>query len=345
MPVNPWLLERLACPVDGSPLRETDSGLVSEAGREYAVVEGIPILIDESVSQIAHSRTAGERHQELTERARAERDAGETVVDRYVQEDIVGTNGRLYRKLKGRLTRYPIPDFPGPPAPPGEGRALLDIGCNWGRWLVSSARAGYRPVGIDPGLDALLAAKRVGHDCGVEIHVVNAGGQALPFRDRSFGYAYSFSVLQHLPKADATQALTQVGRVLEPGGECLVQLPAKWGALSLYNCTKRGWREPTGNMVRYWSIPELRRTFEKAIGPSKITAHAFFSLNPVQNDLELLPLFSRSLVHASNVLCAACRALPPLCHLADSLWIRSTRPADSGAGVAASAPVASEAAV
>ena len=35
-------------------------------------------------------------------------------IDPYVQEAVAGTNGRLYRSLIHRLTRYPIPSLPLP---------------------------------------------------------------------------------------------------------------------------------------------------------------------------------------------------------------------------------------
>ena len=66
-------------------------------------------------------------------------------IDGWVERSIVKTHGNLYR---GRpLNRYPIPAFP---LGPGEGGSLLDIGCNWGRWTIAAAQAGYRVTGVDP---------------------------------------------------------------------------------------------------------------------------------------------------------------------------------------------------
>ena len=72
-------------------------------------------------------------------------------VDEHVRASLIKTHGNLYRGVE--LTRYPIPSFP---LPDGRGRALLDVGCNWGRWTIAAARAGWRPTGID------LAKKSVG---------------------------------------------------------------------------------------------------------------------------------------------------------------------------------------
>lgn len=81
------------------------------------------------------------------------------VVDPYVQKHVARTNGRLYRRQRA-LPRYPIPKWRFQPSPKAA-FVSLDIGCGWGRWLVSAADAGYLPVGIHIQTDRLRAARRV----------------------------------------------------------------------------------------------------------------------------------------------------------------------------------------
>ncbi|ATY33188.1 Trm112 family protein [Sphingomonas psychrotolerans] len=53
--IDPWLLERLVCPITRTPLRydEAAAELVSEeAGLAYPVREGMPVLIVEAARQI-----------------------------------------------------------------------------------------------------------------------------------------------------------------------------------------------------------------------------------------------------------------------------------------------------
>src|SRR6266545_8204567 len=45
MPVDPILLERLACPCDSSRLTETDSGLCCSFGHSYSVVDDVPVIL------------------------------------------------------------------------------------------------------------------------------------------------------------------------------------------------------------------------------------------------------------------------------------------------------------
>lgn len=50
-PIDPWLLERLVCPVTRTPLRwdESRQMLVSDAaGLAYPVREGVPVLLPEA---------------------------------------------------------------------------------------------------------------------------------------------------------------------------------------------------------------------------------------------------------------------------------------------------------
>jgi len=81
-------------------------------------------------------------------------------IDPAVSMLIGATSGSAYAHILGdaSLGDYPIPKIQ---MPPSNGRELLDIGCSWGRWSISAARAGYSVVGLDPSLGAVMAARRV----------------------------------------------------------------------------------------------------------------------------------------------------------------------------------------
>jgi SAM-dependent methyltransferase len=117
-------------------------------------------------------------------------------IDPFVQNIIAATNGMLYISLIGKLTDYPIPYLR---LPSGEGKRFLEIGCNWGRWCIAAARLGYRPVGIDPSLKGIRAARQVAQQLGIEAHYVVADGRYLPFANGTFDQVFSYSVLQHFP--------------------------------------------------------------------------------------------------------------------------------------------------
>lgn len=129
-------------------------------------------------------------------------------VDEHVRASLIKTHGNLYRGA--RLTRYPIPPFP---LPPRDGRTLLDLGCNWGRWTIAAARAGYRPTGIDRGKKAIRTAQRVAEQLGIEAEYVLGDVRELPFPDRSFDAVVALDLLEHVPPADRPRALSELRRV------------------------------------------------------------------------------------------------------------------------------------
>jgi 2-polyprenyl-3-methyl-5-hydroxy-6-metoxy-1,4-benzoquinol methylase len=241
-------------------------------------------------------------------------------VDEHVRASLIKTHGNLYRGA--RLTRYPIPPFP---LPDGEGRPLLDIGCNWGRWTIAAARAGWYATGIDLAKKSVGAARRVAKQLGVAVDYAVADARELPFPDSSFDAVFSYSVLQHLAKEDVTHVAAEIRRVLRPGGIAWIEMPNARGPLNLARQARRGFTAGDGQDVRYWALPELRRTFG-VIGPVTITADGFLTINPQVADLDLLTARSRAVVRLSEALRRASQRLPLLVAVADSVVVHACRP-------------------
>jgi SAM-dependent methyltransferase len=235
---------------------------------------------------------------------------------------IGATNGILYRHLIGKVTQYPIPALRMPSA---QAVRLLDIGCNWGRWSVAASRLGYRVVGIDPSLGAVLAARRVSRQLGGAAEFVVGDARFLPFADGSFDTAFSYSVIQHFSKHDARLAVSEIGRVLRPGGESLVQMPNRWGLRCFFHQVRRGFRAPVRFEVRYWSPAELLRTFSSGIGSTRLSVDCFFGLGIQASDSHVMPLSRRCLIETSEVLRRLSLRLPGLTFLADSVYVASQK--------------------
>jgi hypothetical protein len=134
-------------------------------------------------------------------------------------------------------------------------------------------------------------------------------------------------VFQHFSKPDALASFDELGRVLRSEGLALVQMANVWGARSLFNqARERRFREPrTLFDVRYWGPRELERELVRRVGPTRLEADGFFTLNPQPADLELLPRRYQAVVRASEALRRASEAARPLTYAADSLYARSTR--------------------
>ena len=316
----------LACPADKQPLTPAGDELRCARGHSYPLVGGVPILLDRDVPDnhpyFEESRRAG---QSGTNGAGGRPDATAAgAVDPFVQQEIVKTNGILYRGVLGQLSRYPIPDLPLPQATGGE--SFLDVGCNWGRWSVAADQRGYRAIGIDPGIAGIQAAYRVAAALGRGPAFVVGDGRSLPFPDGTFDVVFSYSVLQHFSKPDAKLSIREAARVAKPGGKVLIQLANLLGARQLYNQARdtiRGEQNPF--RVRRWTPGEMLSTFNELVGPARLSADGFFSLNAQVSDADLLRPFPRAVVKASQALKQASRRIPPLTMFADSLFVEATR--------------------
>lgn len=320
-----WLTGCLACPRDGSPLSGGPGGLSCAEGHRYPIIDGIPVFLLKERTPTAPFFTKSLEEAEGQRAASSPPGRNAFGVDSFVEQVIVATNGELYRRVLGNLPRYPVPEIR---LPPGKGELLLDVGCNWGRWCMSAARRGYRPVGIDPDPDAVRAARRVAKQLGLEAAFVVGDARTLPFRSGAFDVAFSYGVLQHFDKGDAKEALSEMGRATRPGGRVLVQMANRFGLRQAYNCVRqvlskerKTWR------MRYWTPDELKRTAEMLVGPATLSVDGFFSLNPQVTDLDLMPPQYTAVVRISERLRQISERLPMLRFVADSLYVEVTKPA------------------
>jgi SAM-dependent methyltransferase/uncharacterized protein YbaR (Trm112 family) len=320
---QPDLLSLLVCPRDKQDLSHQGNYLRCPRGHQYAVVDGVPILL---VSEVEQTHIEGTRALAVAESGDTSTlpkfDVGPNEIDPFVRRAIGATNGGLYQHLVGNLREYPIPRLR---LPPGKNGLFLEIGCNWGRWCIAAARLGYRPVGIDPSLKSIRAAYRVAMQLGIEAAYVVADGRFLPFRDQTFDQVFSYSVLQHLSKENALTAIDEVRRTLRVGGHALIQLPNVYGIRCLYHQIRRGFREAGDFEVRYWKPAELLSAFASRIGESQLSVDGFFSLNVQPTDIHLFPVRYRALVHLSEALREISQRLPVLVRVADSLYVSASR--------------------
>jgi len=324
MPVslNDALLRILACPNDHTKLRVENGALVCERAHQFPFEDGIPIFAENPRREPVPLNMAPCPHPSDGPHAAAQSEQ----IDPFVNDWIVNTNGNLYWRARGRLPRYPIPDWP---FGAGKGQVMVDIGCSWGRWSIAAARAGFVPVGTDVHVDALTAAARVSQQLGARADFICCDAERLPFQSDSVDLIFSYSVLQHLDKSKVRRIFQEISRILQPGGVCLIQLPNAFGMLSVVQQLKRGFHEArTGTFeMRYWTHAKIRRALEEA-GFSRITIYTdgFFSQNPQLTDLDLLSPAGRLLVRASSAGRRAASALPILTRVADSLWIEARTP-------------------
>ena len=95
--------------------------------------------------------------------------------------------------------------------------AVLDVGCGSGLFFKEVAGRAKIVVGVDVSKKLLLKAKT----CAAEkVHILQADADHLPFCGNTFNVAFSFTVLQNMPKPAKT--LQETKRVTTKGGKIAV---------------------------------------------------------------------------------------------------------------------------
>ncbi|GAA4185718.1 class I SAM-dependent methyltransferase [Streptosporangium oxazolinicum] len=109
------------------------------------------------------------------------------------------------------------------------GKDVLEIGCGagqCGRWLAGQ---GARVAAFDLSFRQLQHSGRIDLEAGSALPVVQADAEVLPFADQAFDLACSaYGALPFV--ADAGAVLTEIHRVLRPGGLLVfsVSHPVRW---------------------------------------------------------------------------------------------------------------------
>jgi ubiquinone/menaquinone biosynthesis C-methylase UbiE len=111
------------------------------------------------------------------------------------------------------------------------GKKVLEIGVGLGADHQKFSEAGAELYGID------LTERAVAHTrdrlaCfGLESRLEVGDAENLAFDDESFDLVYSWGVLHHSP--DTSLAVSEVWRVLRPGGTCRIMVYHKWSMVGL----------------------------------------------------------------------------------------------------------------
>ena len=100
------------------------------------------------------------------------------------------------------------------------GQRTLDIGCGTGSFAVLLKRqcADVEVIGLDPDPKALRRAKAKATRAAVSIQFDQGFADQLPYESRSFDRVFSSLMFHHLDEQTQQRTLTEVLRVLKPGG-------------------------------------------------------------------------------------------------------------------------------
>ena len=121
--------------------------------------------------------------------------------------------------------------------PPGG--TALDVGCGPGSITAQLGRAtGHDGLALGVDISVPMLSRAVKAAAGSQVGFLRADAQRLPLRDESVDAAVSIAVLQLIPDPAAT--LSEIARVLRPGGRMAVMVPTLRPPIDL------GLKLPTG---------------------------------------------------------------------------------------------------
>jgi SAM-dependent methyltransferase len=151
-------------------------------------------------------------------------------------------------------------DFGRFPVAPGD--RVLDVGCGGGRHAFEAYRRGADVVALDRDevelakVAAMFGAMTAAGEAGppAKAETVRGDALALPFPDESFDRVIAAEVLEHIP--DDRAAITEIVRVLVPGGRAAVSVP-RWLPERICWALSDGYHEVDGGHVRVYRGDEL----------------------------------------------------------------------------------------
>ena len=113
------------------------------------------------------------------------------------------------------------------------GKRVLEIGCGAGIDSAEFARGGAEVISTDITQAGVELTKGLLEKNDLPPLVIRCNATNLPFKSNTFDGVYSFGVLHHFPEIDT--ALTEIHRVLKPGGQVMVMLYHRDSLLYAYS--------------------------------------------------------------------------------------------------------------
>jgi 2-polyprenyl-3-methyl-5-hydroxy-6-metoxy-1,4-benzoquinol methylase len=153
------------------------------------------------------------------------------------------------------------------------GERVLDVGCGAGEFSAKLARAGAHVVGIEVAPTALDRARTNHPDLDFRLVELD---QPLPFDDNSFHVVWAGEVIEHV--ADTARWLSELRRVLAPGGRLLLSTP-NHGRVLLALRGIEHFSDPLGDHLHLYTRRSLRQLLEEfGFGELEVRAVAGFPL-------------------------------------------------------------------
>lgn len=165
-----------------------------------------------------------------------------------------------------------------------KGDLVLDVGSGTSSYPLMLMKRGIDVIALELDITRVRwqREKYLGHRRAGDglCHQVVADATKLPFKDGTFAKVDSISVIEHIP--DDRSVAMEMGRVLQPGGTCVVSVPYTFrgrkgffqGLKSFVKVGRNEFRqEGKNNLVRFYTEADLEERFAGVIGPIVEKSH------------------------------------------------------------------------
>jgi ubiquinone/menaquinone biosynthesis C-methylase UbiE len=129
---------------------------------------------------------------------------------------------------------------------------ILEVGCGNGELSIGLSKHVERYVGVDVSEERIKRLRKTQHETLSFRHVE---GTKMPFSDEEFDIAISMQLFEHLHPEDASVHLSEIYRVLKPGGHYFIETPNKW--VGPHDISRFFSDTPEGFHLKEYSINEL----------------------------------------------------------------------------------------
>jgi SAM-dependent methyltransferase len=146
------------------------------------------------------------------------------------------------------------------------GSLVLDFGCGSGRHVYEYRDAGYLAFGFDV---VNAASLRSPEDCAFFRVSEKAEDPRLPFDDATFDLVYSTSVLEHV--SDHRAALSEMARVLKPGGVSLHHFPSPYRPIEPHTRVPLAGRVRRRAWFSLWAYAGVRNVHQGGMNAREVT--------------------------------------------------------------------------
>lgn len=105
------------------------------------------------------------------------------------------------------------------------GERVVDVGCGTGKAAVVAAGIvlpGGGVFGVDASAEMIAMSRKRASEANAEVEFRRAAMEDLPFPDDHFDVVLSCQALHHVPRDAKFRALSEMRRVLRPGGRLLL---------------------------------------------------------------------------------------------------------------------------